>query len=706
MNKSKAIMKFCEKNTKPVQSLCPEFNQYFKTSKGYEVWNSKTGKREPFSYNARYSTDYVNSVSVRSSYEGFYVRYIKELDCLEFAKVWINGGRGQNGIKKEWSYYNYTGYNDGYCRYNTRVFVFRNDSNGYLPNGKVLTGKKYYCNGVISILKTWGAIFTDKENYREIKKYDSSINLSPYGWYGMDDDRQIFPMWIFIEWYTRGFMSRHISKLSSTLADYELGDIHDLAEYDKSNAIYYQKLDDNYSVLRVFYAPWSWNSDYSNRHYSWDNPEEVCRLFISSKGKPTVMANERGKWIIKSSTPWKARHESIIINPSELYEFNPLKYIMPCINSKENMDIQTFINILRHPIIEQMYKAGYPKLAKDLLNDSCIKARLRDCYLVEKETKQPLYKLLKVNRFVLNAAEKYGNPYFVAEIKWFIGNNDATKVGEDLCNNIADYIKSDTYKSVTDLIPSQLGHIFRYSYRYRRNHEYDDPLNEAQIKWVTKLFNMEKKRQGCINLYVDLCNVYERLIHKPEIDLTDVHNWDDIYRLHENLVNLQVEEERERIRRWNMEEEERNKEREKTFNKLQKNRIAKFEYEDDEFCVRVPHELCEITTEGCILHHCVGGYLDRHANGYTNILFLRRKENEENPFYTIEIDNNNHVVQIHGKNNKWLGNNPEAIPFVYEYLEAIGANYDINLLLNKATGYSPSNDRLDEKYLKRNTMEV
>ena len=45
--------------------------------------------------------------------------------------------------------------------------------------------------------------------------------------------------------------------------------------------------------------------------------------------------------------------------------------------------------------------------------------------------------------------------------------------------------------------------------------------------------------------------------------------------------------------------------------------------------------------EGRILHHCVGAssrYMEKMAAGETWILFLRRKDSLEDPYYTIEID--------------------------------------------------------------------
>lgn len=57
----------------------------------------------------------------------------------------------------------------------------------------------------------------------------------------------------------------------------------------------------------------------------------------------------------------------------------------------------------------------------------------------------------------------------------------------------------------------------------------------------------------------------------------------------------------------------------------------------------------EIITEGRTLHHCVGGdnYLRKHDKGQSYILFLRREDAPEQPYYTIEIMGDQ-VIQWYG----------------------------------------------------------
>ena len=68
--------------------------------------------------------------------------------------------------------------------------------------------------------------------------------------------------------------------------------------------------------------------------------------------------------------------------------------------------------------------------------------------------------------------------------------------------------------------------------------------------------------------------------------------------------------------------------------------------------ILMPRDLAdEIVDEGKALKHCVGGYADRHVNGRTVILFLRRRDRPHTPLATIEM-NGNRIVQVHGYRNE------------------------------------------------------
>lgn len=66
--------------------------------------------------------------------------------------------------------------------------------------------------------------------------------------------------------------------------------------------------------------------------------------------------------------------------------------------------------------------------------------------------------------------------------------------------------------------------------------------------------------------------------------------------------------------------------------------------------IRLPYCAAELKTEGEALHHCVGTYIDRVMKGETTIFFVRRIENPDEPFYTLEWKGHR-IVQCRGSHN-------------------------------------------------------
>ena len=127
-----------------------------------------------------------------------------------------------------------------------------------------------------------------------------------------------------------------------------------------------------------------------------------------------------------------------------------------------------------------------------------------------------------------------------------------------------------------------------------------------------------------------------------------------------------------------------------------------YEYIGDSFRIVVPMTEAEITNEGQMLHHCVGGYATRHLERVTTILFLRANETPDKSYYTIEvrnIDDGPSVVQIHGFGNKWIGNDPDAMRFAYHYFIDHNIRCDKSILLCTGHNYGGGDHALPESEL-------
>lgn len=76
-----------------------------------------------------------------------------------------------------------------------------------------------------------------------------------------------------------------------------------------------------------------------------------------------------------------------------------------------------------------------------------------------------------------------------------------------------------------------------------------------------------------------------------------------------------------------------------------------YEMETDDLLMRLPKRVREIRQEGQNQHHCVATYIDRMVSGETCILFIRKKEEPEESYYTVEV-REGEVIQVRGKYNK------------------------------------------------------
>lgn len=128
--------------------------------------------------------------------------------------------------------------------------------------------------------------------------------------------------------------------------------------------------------------------------------------------------------------------------------------------------------------------------------------------------------------------------------------------------------------------------------------------------------------------------------------------------------------------------------KDKEYRKRLRKLTRRYSYTDGVYLIRPPVSGAEIKREGQMLHHCVGGYADRHLSGATTILFLRRRDRPGKPLVTIEM-RGNAIAQIHGWDDERTAcpDNPERI----SCRELYGA------FLEEWTGWLAAGSRRDKR---------
>ena len=103
----------------------------------------------------------------------------------------------------------------------------------------------------------------------------------------------------------------------------------------------------------------------------------------------------------------------------------------------------------------------------------------------------------------------------------------------------------------------------------------------------------------------------------------------------------------------------------KTFEKL-----SWLSWETPEILIRPIRDEIELKLEGKILNHCVGSYTETHIKGEHPILVVRRANNPETPWYTLQLNVKNlTVTQNRGKHN--CTRTPEVEAFEVAWLSHI-----------------------------------
>lgn len=90
----------------------------------------------------------------------------------------------------------------------------------------------------------------------------------------------------------------------------------------------------------------------------------------------------------------------------------------------------------------------------------------------------------------------------------------------------------------------------------------------------------------------------------------------------------------------------------------------KFVYSKDKLVILPVEDQVELKQEGKQLNHCVATYADRYVERETNILLIRKLEDIETPFVTLEFQKKR-VIQCRAKNNARPGD--DVIDFINDW---------------------------------------
>lgn len=744
MTKVEIVKEIAKNNTEPIQTKCPKLILHWAKSDGTVVNKDVlTGEIignivdiRNYDYLRREAVDYICPKKQRESWYAA-IHEMNGQEILELATISIEANR--TGGPKKWKYDNWGSY------MKDRVFLFKDSPEIYYANGTQYhpeSIKKYNKTFVDSYLWCLDRVAMNYHAARELYKF---TKFDRNYW---SNTGEITYLYQFKEWYKKSCsltpakkstMDMFMENLVLPEVDFDKYPLRPCVEGDRyywhsnltNSKMFRLDVVDGWAIIRMFNRHRKVEQTKVDIQYSKERTEkgylenkeartEDIRILVDPKGKVGIYERwgegfRRTPKSPNTALGYNADKNIGYDNFEAMKDFQPLKYLVPiAAELKYREKIRLILDCLRHPVLEQLYKAGYKNIARTVDKDSCVGAELKELFGIEKETKTPILKLFGVNSYQLKkiddmlALDERGAEYCGSwVVRRYLIKAVKALTGKDAINGLSNQdtdkyfeiakaaILSSTWKE--DIINANGNHNGYYYYRHRT---YEGPLTDDERKKMIKvIYNLCKCDEENLRLYADTLRLFCGLPRelRPQIEISDIDSIRTLRAIHDDFVQINNEY-REEIRRARAEKEQL--ETSEGFRKRWKPTVERYGKENDEFIITAPVLPAELTTEGGKLGHCVGSYLRRVATSSTTILFLRRKEDPNTPFYTIEVEGDEknkypRCIQIHGFGNKWLGNNPEAIPFVKEWLEEKGITYNREQLLSLSQGYSCGYHLLD-----------
>lgn len=741
---SKAVKTYLSKksNQKPDSKLCPDITVYWKQTHNGKAFHLLKGEYDIIPANSygvvdsltRYSHTILGQhpfydcsariiTAPKKETEVFYIKYEPTLEMLELSVLTIDSRK----IPEEKREYKFA----------ERYFLFKNcpapfDSNGNLAFQK--EAGKYYNVGFVNYFKNkkaevHGLMSSQFKAFTGINNNPKFYYIKNWSFYTfLDHYKSMYPRAVSKASANVSDISNALSEPEFNLSDFPVLQVNEPMRWNYNNYVKYKNMiwvfsiiNDNTSVFRHF-------------KIIDGGIKEKIRIIVDSKGKvsilkPFVLVDGTTLFRIVSETSYDIRVPDsccYFIGFENLYKFKRLRYISEMVNDKETLthyqesQVSRIVTFLRFPHLERFYKAGYKYICNFLLPRASKKS-VEDLFGVKTSSSANVYKISGLNKYQLHKLDDFIKERQNDSAKGSLGLRitDLQRVINFLefmagKGNISDLSNEDTdwyfsqvfnfrYTTFQTLLyktgerdgVSYITTTFRYGRSCRRAYENGEAFTEEDVRKVLKVMRLQKKADNknmnvnvyylfydCVSLFVSLS-----IANRPNIDLYDCDSFDELDHIHNMLIEIDRYDRDQRAK-------EADEKLTKQMSKLKEEREEKFSWTDGEYSIVIPESPAEIVEEGKYLHHCVGGYVNNVANGYTNILFLRKNEFPHIPYYTIEVDNHNEVKQIHGMCNCWLGRAPEAVNSVINWIREKGIKCSTKMVLNKGAGYSPSTENL------------
>ncbi len=294
--------------------------------------------------------------------------------------------------------------------------------------------------------------------------------------------------------------------------------------------------------------------------------------------------------------------------------------------------VTSYIQIEKgNPAVEMLAKMGMFRLAKDL-----IKERYDKTLIAQDETE--ISKLLKVDKARLKRLKEMDGG--VDSLRWLQYEKLINTIWPD--EMIKDLGDAGIKTSGFNFLPIPVSFVKSYNYLKKQAGIMNDTLYQALTTWQDYINMAEKMKM----------NTKLEQIAKPK----------DLKAEHDRLIFLNKTKGLEK----------QAKSLEKKWPKVNEQlpKLQKFEYELGDYCIVSPKSILDIVTEGVVLGHCVHTcdyYFSRIQTDESYLFFLRKKNNPDIPWYTLEVEPSGNIRQKRTTGDRQNADFENAVPFLKKW---------------------------------------
>lgn len=340
-------------------------------------------------------------------------------------------------------------------------------------------------------------------------------------------------------------------------------------------------------------------------------------------------------WITPAETKQPKTAVLYNTNLQEMVAGTCMKYSVPDIffekvaNDPRHFNSQWIIDdyfksYRKYPFIEQLLKVGFYRMVQEFLEDSMA----QDTDL--NKGCNSILGTLGINKYQYNMLRKVGDPS-LRDLKILRYKPDLKWEEFSALRYVKDNGYVNMYKKYIDIMQyTTLHKLCKYISTQKIAHSQD------YFDYAGWLEKMDYDMRNEFNLFPkDFINAHDEM-SKQYIKFRDKQAIEETKRFNHLLAKLKKETEEAEAMKLDV--------------------AGLF--------IRLPNRLEELKAEGEALHHCVGTYMEKVRKGETMIFFIRKKEEPDKPFYTLEWRGK--VIQCRGSHNCDMTPEVKAFTKVFE----------------------------------------